>query len=228
MPSPWCRAPISAAFSNQDFHQNERPVVVFVHADGRVASIVPNLELASFALLGLDGEVFDWRDEEGYQGGLRCPRRPISDQATRGRRPAHAGVREPGHHRRLARNRDRRCRSGHRRGAPAQDRRRDRTAEEGPSACPKTRSKPHLGGAARDERNRDRGPPHRQPVRHRIREPGIPAHRGGGGELGPAPRLGACRLPRQAGRCVAVRFRRAFRRHDRRHHPHRLRRPLPR
>ncbi len=55
---------------DQDFHQNERPVVVFVHADGRVASIVPNLELASFALLGLDGEVFDWRDEEGYQGAF--------------------------------------------------------------------------------------------------------------------------------------------------------------
>lgn len=51
----------------QDFHQNERPLLVFAFADGRVASIVPNLELASFAQLDLDGDVFDWRDEEGYQ-----------------------------------------------------------------------------------------------------------------------------------------------------------------
>ena len=51
----------------QDFYQNERPLVVFVFADGRVASVVPDLELGSFALLGLDGDVFEWRDEEGPQ-----------------------------------------------------------------------------------------------------------------------------------------------------------------
>lgn len=52
---------------DHDFYQNERPLVVFAFADGRIASIVPNLELASFAQLGLEGDVFDWRDEEGYR-----------------------------------------------------------------------------------------------------------------------------------------------------------------
>jgi Xaa-Pro aminopeptidase len=48
------------------FYQNERPLVVLTTADGRSAAIVPNLELASFAEIGLDGPVFDWRDEVGY------------------------------------------------------------------------------------------------------------------------------------------------------------------
>ena len=51
----------------RDFHQNERPLVVLVFGDGGVAAVVPNLELGSFALLDLDGDIFEWRDEEGYQ-----------------------------------------------------------------------------------------------------------------------------------------------------------------
>ena len=50
----------------QDFHSHERPLVLVIPADGPVAAIVPNLELASFALLGFEGEVFDWRDQVGY------------------------------------------------------------------------------------------------------------------------------------------------------------------
>lgn len=52
---------------NHNFHQNERPLVVIVPREGAPAAIVPNLELASFALLGFEGAVFDWRDETGYR-----------------------------------------------------------------------------------------------------------------------------------------------------------------
>jgi Xaa-Pro dipeptidase len=50
----------------RDFHQNERPLMVFVPAEGQPAAVVPNLELASFDTLGFTGAIFDWRDETGY------------------------------------------------------------------------------------------------------------------------------------------------------------------
>jgi len=53
-----------------DFHQNERPLVVLIPAEGAPAAVVPNLELASFGKLGFEGEVFDWRDQSGYQGAF--------------------------------------------------------------------------------------------------------------------------------------------------------------
>ena len=53
-----------------DFHQNERPLVVVVPAEGLPAAVVPNLELGSFEPLGFEGEVFDWRDQTGYQGAF--------------------------------------------------------------------------------------------------------------------------------------------------------------
>mgnify|MGYP000170555312 CR=1 FL=1 len=53
-----------------DFHQNERPLVVVIPAAGAPAAVVPNLELGSFAGLGFEGEVFDWRDQTGYQGAF--------------------------------------------------------------------------------------------------------------------------------------------------------------
>ncbi|QDL93623.1 aminopeptidase P family protein [Paroceanicella profunda] len=52
------------------FHQNERPLVVLVPLEGRPAAVVPALEEASFASLGFEGEVFLWRDEEGYQAAF--------------------------------------------------------------------------------------------------------------------------------------------------------------
>lgn len=48
------------------FHTSERPLVVFVPPAGEPAAIVPNLELGSFAKLGFEGAVFDWRDQDGY------------------------------------------------------------------------------------------------------------------------------------------------------------------
>ncbi|QDY68740.1 M24 family metallopeptidase [Qingshengfaniella alkalisoli] len=51
----------------QDFHSHERPMLVVIPAEGDPAAIVPNLELGSFALVGFEGKVFDWRDQDGYQ-----------------------------------------------------------------------------------------------------------------------------------------------------------------
>ncbi|WP_282169493.1 M24 family metallopeptidase [Ruegeria atlantica] len=48
------------------FMSNERPFVVVIPAEGVPAAIVPNLELGSWALVGFDGAVFDWRDQTGY------------------------------------------------------------------------------------------------------------------------------------------------------------------
>jgi Xaa-Pro dipeptidase len=49
-----------------DFHQMERPLQVIVPRQGSPVAIVPNLEMGSFLPLGFPGEIFDWRDEEGY------------------------------------------------------------------------------------------------------------------------------------------------------------------
>ncbi|UWQ92559.1 Xaa-Pro peptidase family protein [Rhodobacteraceae bacterium M382] len=48
------------------FMSHERPFLVVIPADGAPAAIVPNLELSSWALVGLDGATFDWRDQTGY------------------------------------------------------------------------------------------------------------------------------------------------------------------
>ena len=53
-----------------EFHQNERPLVVIIPAIGMPAAVVPNLELASFEQIGFEGAVFDWRDQDGYQGAF--------------------------------------------------------------------------------------------------------------------------------------------------------------
>lgn len=51
----------------QAFMSHERPFVLIISADGPDAAIVPNLELGSWAQVGFDGAVFDWRDQDGYQ-----------------------------------------------------------------------------------------------------------------------------------------------------------------
>ncbi len=55
---------------NKTFHQNERPLVVVIPVAGPPAAVVPNLELGSFALLDFEGMVFDWRDQDGYDGAF--------------------------------------------------------------------------------------------------------------------------------------------------------------
>jgi hypothetical protein len=51
---------------DKDFHTSERPLVVLIPPAGPPAAVVPNLELGSFALIGFEGAVFDWRDQDGY------------------------------------------------------------------------------------------------------------------------------------------------------------------
>jgi len=51
----------------KSFSSHERPLVVFIPAQGEPAALVPNLELRSFDLLNFEGAVFDWRDQTGYQ-----------------------------------------------------------------------------------------------------------------------------------------------------------------
>lgn len=55
---------------HKTFYTNERPLVVVIPREGNPAAIVPNLELGSFALIGFEGEVFDWYDQKGYQGAF--------------------------------------------------------------------------------------------------------------------------------------------------------------
>jgi Xaa-Pro dipeptidase len=65
----------------RDFHQNERPLVVVVPVEGPPAAVVPHLEMDSFAVIGLEGEVIPWRDQDGYAaafdklGRVLSPRR---------------------------------------------------------------------------------------------------------------------------------------------------------
>jgi len=48
------------------FMQHERPLLVLVPVDGPPAALVPELELGPFGALGLELDVFDWRDQSGY------------------------------------------------------------------------------------------------------------------------------------------------------------------
>lgn len=54
----------------RDFHLMERPLVVIVPCKGEPVAIVPNLEMASFEPINFPGQVFDWRDEEGYHAAF--------------------------------------------------------------------------------------------------------------------------------------------------------------
>ncbi len=54
----------------QAFMSHERPFVLIVPANGVPAAIVPNLELGSWAQVGFDGAVYDWRDQDGYQAAF--------------------------------------------------------------------------------------------------------------------------------------------------------------
>ena len=50
----------------KDFHQMERPLAVIVPHQGEAVAVVPHLEMGSFRPIGFPGQIFDWRDEEGY------------------------------------------------------------------------------------------------------------------------------------------------------------------
>lgn len=54
------------------FMSHERPFLAVIPARGRPAAIVPNLELNSWDLVGFDGDVHDWRDQDGYMGAFHA------------------------------------------------------------------------------------------------------------------------------------------------------------
>lgn len=70
----------------KSFFSMERPFLVLIPAAGPPAAVVPNLELRSFDLVGFEGEVFDWRDQDGYQAAFETLARhmPLSRLAVEG------------------------------------------------------------------------------------------------------------------------------------------------
>jgi Xaa-Pro dipeptidase len=55
---------------NQSFMSHERPFLLVIPAAGPPAALVPNLELRSWELVGFQGAVFDWRDQDGYDAAF--------------------------------------------------------------------------------------------------------------------------------------------------------------
>ncbi len=53
------------------FMSHERPFLIVIPATGMPAALVPNLELRSWDLVGFDGAVFDWRDQDGYDAAFK-------------------------------------------------------------------------------------------------------------------------------------------------------------
>jgi len=54
------------------FMSHERPFLLVIPARGPTAALVPNLELRSWDLVGFEGAVFDWRDQDGYQDAFNA------------------------------------------------------------------------------------------------------------------------------------------------------------
>ncbi|MDU9002741.1 M24 family metallopeptidase [Sedimentitalea todarodis] len=52
------------------FMSHERPFLLVIPANGPAAALVPNLELRSWDLVGFQGVVFDWRDQDGYDAAF--------------------------------------------------------------------------------------------------------------------------------------------------------------
>ncbi len=63
----------------RDFHLMERPLIVIVPTNGNPVAIVPNLEMASFEKIGFPGQVFDWRDEDGYLAAFEAAANALPD-----------------------------------------------------------------------------------------------------------------------------------------------------
>ncbi|MFA3916691.1 M24 family metallopeptidase [Ruegeria hyattellae] len=52
------------------FMSHERPFMLVIPVQGAAAALVPNLELRSWDLVGFEGAVFDWRDQDGYDAAF--------------------------------------------------------------------------------------------------------------------------------------------------------------
>ncbi len=56
--------------AGQAFHGNERPLLLVVPSDRAPAAIVPSLEMESWGHVHFEGDVFAWRDQDGYQAAF--------------------------------------------------------------------------------------------------------------------------------------------------------------
>lgn len=70
----------------KSFYSHERPLLIVIPVDGAPVAIVPNLELSSFAAIGFEGAVFDWRDQDGYRHAFEALAKhmPVSSVAVEG------------------------------------------------------------------------------------------------------------------------------------------------
>lgn len=65
-------------------HTSERPIVLFVAADGRVGIVIPALEAMKAEAVGIAADhIFAWRDVEGYEGAFAAARRTLGLQGRR-------------------------------------------------------------------------------------------------------------------------------------------------
>lgn len=81
----------------KDFYQNERSLVVLLQRDGPGLAVVPALEAASFDLIGFEGAVFHWRDNDGPAAAFaalagRCNARRIGVEGQTMRVMDHHGL----------------------------------------------------------------------------------------------------------------------------------------
>lgn len=56
--------------SGQSFHLMERPLILFVPAEGEAAVVIPSLEVQRIHEAGFTGHVLAWRDADGYLGAF--------------------------------------------------------------------------------------------------------------------------------------------------------------
>jgi len=75
----------------RDFHLMERPLMVILPKDGSPVAIVPSLEMSSFSGLNFQGEIFNWRDEDGYRGAFKAAASALPKLATAKRFGLEAG-----------------------------------------------------------------------------------------------------------------------------------------
>jgi Xaa-Pro dipeptidase len=53
-------------------HLMERPLILIVPQHGEPVAVMPNLEAETFSVHGFQAKLFQWRDEEGYDGAIQA------------------------------------------------------------------------------------------------------------------------------------------------------------
>ena len=173
---------------HHDFHQNERPLVVIARRGHAPVAIVPNLEMGSFAALDFKGEVYDWRDETGYNSAFEAAARHLDDVRTIGvEGQTDAGLRGAGAERSAARRAARRHPLDHFIDPPAQAGSRRRGHPQGDPAVRSGAGSDAWRDSRRHDRDRGRGRAAAPPVCLRFGRTGLRSHRGAAGDNSAKP-----------------------------------------